>query len=49
METSELEIFNNSLENITSSNIFKLISANNYELINWINSDLVFVNKRSKF
>jgi len=40
----KLEIFNNSLENITSSQIYKLLTKKNFKLINWINSDLIFVN-----
>ena len=38
-----------SLEKITNSKIYELLTRNNYKLINWVNSDLVFVNKNSKF
>ena len=30
------------------SKIYKLLIKNNYKLINWINSDLVFIHKNSK-
>ena len=49
MDSSKLELYNNSLEKITSSKIYELLIRNNYKLINWVNSDLVFVNKKSKF
>lgn len=49
VENSKLELFNNSLEKITNSKIYELLTKNNYKLINWVNSDLVFVNKKSKF
>ena len=32
----------------TKSEVFKLLKKNNYKLINWVNSDLVFVNKKFK-
>ena len=41
--------YNNSLEKIINSKIYDLLTKNNYKLINWVNSDLVFVNKKSKF
>ncbi len=49
VESTKLELFNNSLEKITNSKIYELLTKNNYKLINWVNSDLVFVNKKSKF
>ena len=49
VDSSKLELFNNSLEKIMNSKIYKLLTRNNYKLINWVNSDLVFVNKKSKF
>ena len=45
---SNLEVYNQSLEFIINSKIYKLLIANNYKLINWINSDLVFVKKNLK-
>ena len=49
INSSKLELYNNSLEKITDSKIYELLTRNNYKLINWVNSDLVFVNKNSKF
>ena len=39
----KLEMYNNSLNFIMSSNIYKLLLNNNYKLINWVQSDLIFV------
>ena len=44
----EIETQNQTLDFILKSNVFKLLKKNNYKLINWVNSDLVFVNKKSK-
>ena len=49
IDSSKFELYNNSLEKITNSKIYELLTRNNYKLINWVNSDLVFVNKNSKF
>ena len=49
LNSSTLELYNNSLEKITGSKIYDLLTRNNYKLINWVNSDLVFINKKSKF
>ena len=49
IDSSKFELYNNSLEKITNSKIYELLTRNNYKLINWVNSDLVFVNKKSKF
>ena len=42
----KLETFNQSLNYITNSKIYKLLVEKEYKLINWVNSDLVFVNKK---
>ena len=42
----ELETYNLSLENITKSNLYKLLINNNYKLINWVNADLIFTKIR---
>ena len=42
----EIETQNQNLDFILKSNIFKLLKKNDYKLINWVNSDLVFVNKK---
>jgi hypothetical protein len=44
-----LEIFNLSLENIVKSDLYNLLINNNYKLVNWVNADLIFVKKNSKF
>ena len=49
IDSSKFVLYNNSLEKITNSKIYELLTRNNYKLINWVNSDLVFVNKNSKF
>ena len=45
----EIETQSQSLDFILKSKVFKLLKKNNYKLINWVNSDLVFVNKKSRF
>ena len=44
----EIETHNQSLDFVQKSNVYKLLIKNNYKLVNWVNSDLVFVNKKSK-
>ena len=44
-----LEIFNFSLKNIVNTDLYKLLIKNNYKLVNWVNADLIFVKKTSKF
>jgi hypothetical protein len=44
-----LETYNQSLDQILSSNLYKLLIKNNYKLVNWVNADLVFVNNNSNF
>ena len=44
-----LEIFNFSLENIVNTDLYNLLIKNNYKLVNWVNADLIFVKKTSKF
>ena len=43
LSLKQLEMHNQSLNFITSSNIYKLILDNDYKLINWVQSDLIFV------
>ena len=38
-----LEIYNQSIDFVISTNLYKLLIHNNYKLINWVNSDLIFV------
>ena len=44
----EIETQNQTLDFILKSNVFKLLKKNDYKLVNWVNSDLVFVNKKFK-
>ncbi len=43
-----LEVYNQSIDFIINSKIYKLLKENNYKLINWVNSDLVFVKNNFK-
>lgn len=44
-----LEVYNLSLENIVKTDLYKLLTNNNYKLINWINADLIFAKNITKF
>jgi FkbM family methyltransferase len=48
LKAKKLETQNQSLQSILKSKIYKLLKKNNYSLINWVNSDLVFIYKNSK-
>ena len=48
LKSKKLETQNQSLRYILNSKIYKLLIKNNYNLINWVNSDLVFVHNKSK-
>ena len=48
IRSKKLETQNQSLKFILNSKIYKLLKRNNYNLINWVNSDLVFIHKNSK-
>ncbi len=48
IKNKEIETQNQNLEYVLKSKIYKLLIKNNYKLINWVNSDLVFINKNSK-
>ena len=43
LSLKKLEIYNQSLNFVMNSNIYKLLVSNNYKLINWVHSDLIFV------
>lgn len=43
MSQSKLEIYNQSLEYIINTDLYKLLKKNNYKLINWVNAVLIFV------
>ena len=40
---SKIEMFNQSIDFVTKSRIYNLLLNNNYKLINWVHSDLIFV------
>ena len=44
-----LKTFNQSLEFILKSNLYKLLIKKNYKLVNWVNADLIFVNNDNNF
>ena len=48
LSQSNLEVYNQSLDYILETNLYKLLMNNNYKLINWVNADLIFFNKDSK-
>ena len=48
LKSRKLETQNQTLEFILKNYIYKLLKKNNYKLINWVNSDLIFFNKNSK-
>ena len=48
MSQNRLETYTQSLDYIMNTNLYKLLEKNEYRLINWVNSDLVFVKNNSK-
>ena len=47
-KNKNIETQNQDLKFILKSKIYKLLIRNNYKLINWVNSDLIFFHKKSK-
>ena len=47
-DVKNLETCNQSLDFILKSNLYKLLIKKNYRLVNWVNADLIFVNKNNK-
>ena len=45
MSQNKLETYTQSLDYITKTNIYRLLKNNDYKMINWVNSDLVFARK----
>jgi len=43
LNQKSLEIYNQSINFVLNSDIYKLLEKNKYKLINWVNSDFVFV------
>ena len=48
MSQLKLETYTQSLDYVLDTNLYRLLKKNNYKLINWVNSDLVFVKKNLK-
>ena len=48
MSQLKLETYTQSLDYILNTNLYRLLEKNNYKLINWVNSDLIFVRKDFK-
>jgi predicted XRE-type DNA-binding protein len=44
----KLEIYNQNIESIINNKLYNMLIKNNYKLINWVNSDLIFVRKDFK-
>jgi len=42
MNQNKLETYTQSLDYITKTNLYRLLKNNDYKMINWVNSDLVF-------
>ena len=42
MSQNKLETYTQSLDYITKTNLYRLLKNNDYKMINWVNSDLVF-------
>ena len=45
-EMKKVEFYNQDIERTTQSDIYKYMKSKNYVLINWLHSDLVFINKK---
>ena len=45
LDQTKLEIYNQNIEKILDNELYKLLILNGYKLINWVNSDLIFVRK----
>tara|TARA_B100002051_G_C16667761_1_gene602732 strand:- start:388 stop:1113 length:726 start_codon:yes stop_codon:yes gene_type:complete len=46
LSTKKLEIKNLNINNVINSDLYKLMSNNNYSFVNWSHADLVFVNNK---
>ena len=44
LKMKELEFYNQNIDVIINSDIYKYLKNYNYHLVNWVHSDLVFVN-----
>ena len=43
--SKEQEFYNNKIQNLINSEIYKYMSRNNYSFVNWVGFDLVFISK----
>jgi len=43
LEQKKLEIYEQSIDSVINSSVYKLLLNNNYKLINWVHSDLISV------
>ena len=43
--SKEQEFYNNKIQNLINSEIYKYMSQNNYSFVNWVGFDLVFISK----
>ena len=48
LKQKKLEITNQSLKFVTDNELYKLMTTNDYKLVNWVHSDLVFVKNNIK-
>ena len=46
LDSKKLEIKNLNINNVINSEIYKYMEKNNYTMINWLHSDIVFVNNK---
>ena len=46
LKINELEFYNQNIDEIINSEIYRYLKNYNYHLVNWIHSDLVFVNNK---
>ena len=49
LNQKSLEIYNQSINFVLDSDIYKLLEKNKYKLINWVNSDFIFVKNNINF
>ena len=42
------EFYNQNINNIINSELFNFMKARNYTFVNWLHTDLIFINNRIK-
>ena len=45
LQAEKWEIPYNNIDNVINSSIYKFLISKNYKFVNWVNGDLVFINK----